>query len=232
MRARTTAARHGNAAGHKRRRDNRSPGTGIFDGGIGGSPGGNLIDVHAGPPAISLGGPKAKPIAADRSDGPSPRAADAVASPAFAPAPSLPPLPPGVQPDAPGPSSVPPIPRKRNIGEDSPRDDDDEEGYVVCLLPTPDPADPGSLIVERTKLRIGYCGDAHDGKQNGWGAQVFENGDVYRGEWKDGKIQGYGCYIYNNGSSYVGDFVASQRHGWGTWTPSPGSSAAAYEGQW
>ena len=84
-----------------------------------------------------------------------------------------------------------------------------------------------------------YFGQWVDGKQNGFGNKIWNNGikyvgtfkndepygngtftspdgEKYVGEWKDGKRHGKGTLTYPNGKIYIGQFVAGYEHGEGT----------------
>ena len=45
----------------------------------------------------------------------------------------------------------------------------------------------------------------------------------------NGKPEGYGLYVWNNGESYEGDWVNGLKHGKGTWLGQKGDS---YSGEW
>ena len=63
---------------------------------------------------------------------------------------------------------------------------------------------------------IYYTGEIEDGKANGIGKGVFDNGNVYEGEWVDNKIEGKGKEKFPDGSYYEGEFLNNSRHGNGT----------------
>lgn len=42
--------------------------------------------------------------------------------------------------------------------------------------------------------------------KEGFGVEVFVNGDKYKGEYKNGKFHGKGKYVWANGSCYEGQF--------------------------
>lgn len=45
------------------------------------------------------------------------------------------------------------------------------------------------------------------------------NGDIYQGQWRDGKANGFGVYVDQQGHMYVGEWLNDQYHGEGceTW---------------
>lgn len=45
------------------------------------------------------------------------------------------------------------------------------------------------------------------------GRMTHANGDIYQGKWQDGKANGHGVYIDQNGSMYVGGWFNDQYHG-------------------
>lgn len=63
---------------------------------------------------------------------------------------------------------------------------------------------------------IYYTGEIEDGKANGIGKGVFDNGNVYEGEWVNNKIEGKGKEKFPDGSYYEGQFLNNERHGNGT----------------
>jgi hypothetical protein len=71
--------------------------------------------------------------------------------------------------------------------------------------------------------RAGYEGEYKDGKKNGHGKMIYENGSTYEGEWKDDKIGSNGTVIWANGNKYIGDLVNGQMSGKGTFTTAKGS---------
>ena len=58
-----------------------------------------------------------------------------------------------------------------------------------------------------------YEGNFFDGKRNGYGVMVHNNGDSYSGQWSNDCIDGKGTLKYINGDKYEGDWVMDQRHG-------------------
>lgn len=97
-----------------------------------------------------------------------------------------------------------------------------------------------------------YTGEVSNGKPNGKGTAVYDNGDTYTGDWKDGKLNGQGTITKTNGHKWEGEFKDNQLNGQGTYTTADGSifsgefkggqlngwgtfsgsSGGKYEGEW
>lgn len=64
-----------------------------------------------------------------------------------------------------------------------------------------------------------YVGDLKDGKKEGYGKMVYENGNIYEGEWKDDKRNGQGkFYTPKGGNTYNGGWEDDKKGGYGTIT--------------
>mmetsp|Transcript_7155 Transcript_7155/g.14770 ORF Transcript_7155/g.14770 Transcript_7155/m.14770 type:complete len:400 (+) Transcript_7155:48-1247(+) len=67
-----------------------------------------------------------------------------------------------------------------------------------------------------------YNGEWHDNKKNGYGVQVYPNGEKYEGQWSDGLRNGEGTLWVPVGKAqklrklYVGGWKDDRRHGRGT----------------
>ena len=57
-----------------------------------------------------------------------------------------------------------------------------------------------------------------NGKPNGGGKLLLENGDTYEGEWKDDQASGFGC-LTTSTKTYLGEWLNDVYHGQGveTW---------------
>lgn len=64
---------------------------------------------------------------------------------------------------------------------------------------------------------IYYTGDIVDGKANGFGKGVFDNGNVYEGEWVNNTIEGKGKEKFLDGTFYEGEFSNNVRQGKGSY---------------
>ena len=62
-----------------------------------------------------------------------------------------------------------------------------------------------------------YTGERQGGMANGYGVNVWVNGDRYEGFWKDEFPDGKGTYTWAEGSIYQGDWVEGQKHGLATY---------------
>jgi len=84
------------------------------------------------------------------------------------------------------------------------------------------------------KTSTRYIGDWNNNKKNGFGIQVFENGDKYEGGWHDGKMNGQGTLWVqdlkkNLRRRYTGDWKNGKRDGTGTMFY---SNEDRYDGFW
>ncbi len=73
-----------------------------------------------------------------------------------------------------------------------------------------------------------FYGNILNGRPEGKGTLVFDNGDKYIGDFQKGYMHGYGECFYNNGNHYIGYWSYSKHHGIGTLTYSDGT---IYEGR-
>ena len=78
----------------------------------------------------------------------------------------------------------------------------------------------------RKNSKLVYEGEFKDGKWNGKGKQIFEDG-VYEGKFKDGDMHGRGKLTFATGEIYEGAFKDGEFHGRGKLTYATGS---IYEG--
>jgi len=74
-----------------------------------------------------------------------------------------------------------------------------------------------------------YTGDWKDGKPNGKGKMIFDDGAVYDGNWVNGALSGQGKIIYANGVKYEGTWKNDLQDGQGTATFDNGKT---YTGEW
>lgn len=51
-----------------------------------------------------------------------------------------------------------------------------------------------------------------NGKPNGRGKLLLENGDTYEGEWKDDQASGFGC-LTTSTKTYLGEWLNDVYHG-------------------
>jgi len=51
-----------------------------------------------------------------------------------------------------------------------------------------------------------YEGEILNGKKNGYGTQVMENGDKYEGQWSKDLKHGFGVLTLQTGDVYTGHF--------------------------
>ena len=88
--------------------------------------------------------------------------------------------------------------------------------------------DPDTHLFKFTP-ELGYTGEWKDGKKNGKGVYVYQNGHKYDGEWKDNKRNGFGKYIWPDGKYFEGQWKNEWRNGKGViYQP----SLDYFEGTW
>ena len=78
--------------------------------------------------------------------------------------------------------------------------------------------------------RLKYEGDIVNGKYEGFGKQIFEDGTYYEGQWENNKKNGKGILYYKDGTiKYDGDFINDKKEGNGKFVFENGEY---YIGQW
>jgi len=84
----------------------------------------------------------------------------------------------------------------------------------------------GTIIYNNgTKYEGYFKNDKHDG----FGKLIQLDGEMFVGEWKEGKINGNGIRQHINGDKYIGNYTNNIRNGQGHYIFSNGDS---YEGNW
>ena len=62
-----------------------------------------------------------------------------------------------------------------------------------------------------------YIGQYKNGLRNGKGIEYYSNGNIqYEGDWVNNKPEGNGKYIWENGQYYIGEWKNGLRNGKGT----------------
>ncbi len=79
-----------------------------------------------------------------------------------------------------------------------------------------------------------YIGDWNNNTKDGFGIQIYKNGDKYEGMWGNSQRHGQGTYWKNEGKNklrreYTGDWYEGMRHGRGTFFFKNGDR---YDGYW
>lgn len=74
-----------------------------------------------------------------------------------------------------------------------------------------------------------YTGQMWNGKRNGYGRMLYNDGSVYQGNWQDDQPSGLGRIESADGAVYEGEWKNGQRNGWGEMTYADG---ATYVGEW
>ena len=76
------------------------------------------------------------------------------------------------------------------------------------------------------KLKLGshkeFCGEMQNDKAEGKGHLETED-YTYKGSWKNGKPNGYGEILFNNGNVYKGDILNGEPHGHGEYKRNNGT---------
>ena len=55
-----------------------------------------------------------------------------------------------------------------------------------------------------------YFGESVNGKPNGFGTYVYENGNTYKGNWLNGTYNGFGSLVYANGDKKEGNWISNK----------------------
>lgn len=87
----------------------------------------------------------------------------------------------------------------------------------------------GRTVVEIKDNDFKYTGEVLEGLKDGFGKQVWKNGDYYEGEWKESKQHGWGRNVWDDGSVFVGTFKRDNKDGVGEYTWDDGTR---YLGEW
>ena len=74
-----------------------------------------------------------------------------------------------------------------------------------------------------------YIGQYFQGRRQGYGEAVLEDGSIYQGKWQDDVRRGYGRMVNSDGSVYDGYWESDKPHGKGKLVYSDGNG---YEGDW
>ncbi|OMJ88168.1 hypothetical protein SteCoe_9988 [Stentor coeruleus] len=74
-----------------------------------------------------------------------------------------------------------------------------------------------------------YTGSFINDKFHGEGLYVWSDKRIYDGMWSEGKLHGKGRFIWPDGRKYIGEFCNDYRHGLGKYFWPNGN---AYDGQW
>lgn len=92
----------------------------------------------------------------------------------------------------------------------------------------------GKVKGEKWKMSNRYIGDWRNNRKDGFGIQIYKNGDKYEGMWGNSQRHGQGTYWKNEGKNklrreYTGDWFEGMRHGRGTFFFKNGDR---YDGYW
>lgn len=106
-----------------------------------------------------------------------------------------------------------------------------ESEALTNSIDTPDDTsyEVQQLSFKLHKNNIYYNGEIYNGKANGTGKGVFDNGSVYEGSWRDNKPHGKGVQVWPDGRKYQGEFSNGLKSGQGTFT---WSGKDRYTGEW
>jgi hypothetical protein len=87
----------------------------------------------------------------------------------------------------------------------------------------------GREVVELKAADIKYTGEALQGVKDGFGKQVWTNGDYFEGQWKDNAQHGWGKNVWEDGSVFIGTFKRDNKEGVGEYMWEDGTR---YLGEW
>lgn len=87
----------------------------------------------------------------------------------------------------------------------------------------------GRKVVEIKSEEAIYTGEGLAGMKDGFGSQVWKNGDLYEGQWKENKQQGWGRNVWQDRSEYIGTFKQDAKDGVGEYRWNDGTR---YSGEW
>ena len=85
------------------------------------------------------------------------------------------------------------------------------------------------IIDEGKTLSYVYLGYMNNDIFEGFGSQIWSNGETYVGNWENDMANGYGTYSWSDGAQYVGNLENGMKHGYGTMTTPDGQK---YVGNW
>lgn len=92
-----------------------------------------------------------------------------------------------------------------------------------CVGEWQDGKEHGFCTIKNAGGIVVFQGDYRNGKRNGVGRQLFENGDIYDGGWSDGKLSDRGTYFFSNGDKLYGHWEKGKYHGVGHFHHADGS---------
>lgn len=75
-----------------------------------------------------------------------------------------------------------------------------------------------------------YEGNFTDNQRTGYGVAITKAGEKYEGQWKNDRFNGKGKYTWKNGDYYIGMFEEAKRHGKGKLYNA--QNKLLQEGQW
>jgi hypothetical protein len=76
----------------------------------------------------------------------------------------------------------------------------------------------GRDLVQIEDTDYTYTGEALGDAKDGFGKQVWKNGDFYEGQWKENMQYGWGRNVWTDGSVYIGTFKRDNKDGVGEYT--------------
>lgn len=74
-----------------------------------------------------------------------------------------------------------------------------------------------------------YEGGYRDDEWHGQGTATWANGNRYEGEWRNNKAHGQGTFAWANGDRYEGEYRDGKKHGQGVFT---GAAGARFQGEY
>lgn len=87
----------------------------------------------------------------------------------------------------------------------------------------------GPFLVEVNRVKGIYFGGISEGRQDGPGILLYQNGSSYQGNWQRGVLHGKGRYIHEDGTTYEGEWEMSVAKGYGKYYLDGGVSEGFWE---
>lgn len=108
---------------------------------------------------------------------------------------------------------------------------EEEEATEAGLQQQLASANPMDTLIfqNQNNIRIFYFGQVSDGKANGQGTGLWDEGGYYFGNWLNNRRHGKGFFLWTEGDRYEGEYKDDLRHGVGTYHWANGDH---YSGNW
>ncbi len=87
-------------------------------------------------------------------------------------------------------------------------------GFNCGNIDSAEPIDLKAIINDSEGLYEGEVNKSN--KKQGYGVQIYKNGERYEGYWVNNRPMGNGSLAYTNGDLYYGEVKDGKRHGYGS----------------